>query len=189
MSVWIWLFILANVVPPAVAGAAYLLWPRRTKFVWDVAAHKWAVARGLLRLSAHLAWRAFTHDLSKLRGDEARGFSAHLPGLKGGDYGSEAYTARLRADGIAEAVGLHYDRNRHHPQHFDRGVRAMTIVDLAEMLADWAAASSRMPGGSLNQSFNVNRSRFSLDYATLLTLENTARRHFRREYRDGKTSV
>jgi hypothetical protein len=188
VSAWVWLLILANVALLG-AGAAYLLWPRRTRFALHVAAHKWAVARGLFQLSAHLAWRAVTHDLSKLRGDEARGFSTHLPGLRREAYGEEGYEATLRGDGIAESVALHYDRNRHHPQHFDRGVRAMTIVDLAEMLADWAAASGKTPGGSLAQSQNVNRSRFSLDYATLLTLENTARRHFRKEYGDGGATV
>jgi len=154
----------------------------RLVFYWSVLRHKWRVARGLLRLSGRLAWRAVTHDLSKLRSDEARGFTPHLPELGRTRYGGEEYGGMISQEGLAGAIRLHYDRNRHHPEHFDRGVRAMTLVDVAEMLADWAAACGRSPGGSLEMSLNVNRSRFSLDYAVLLLLENTARAYFEEEY-------
>jgi hypothetical protein len=176
------LLILINALPALVLVVLLLLRPRRVRFTLAVASHKWAVADRLLRLALSLAWRAVTHDLSKFRRDEADGFSSHLPGLKRHAFGSGEYERALSEGGLSRAVSLHYDRNRHHPQHFDGGVRAMTLVDLAEMLADWAAAASASPGGSLAQSMNVNRSRFSLDYAVLLLLENTARAHFREGY-------
>lgn len=150
-------------------------------FYWTVTKHKYGVAARLLKLAFHIIWRAIIHDLSKFKFSEARGFTGHLHKLNSSAYGSEKYINNFHEDGIAQAVSLHYDRNRHHPEHFDNGIRAMNLVDLAEMLADWAVASKRAPGGNLLISLNINRGRFGIDYPTLLTLENTAAAFFRKD--------
>jgi len=71
--------------------------------------------------------RADGHDASKLEEPEKAGFMAHGP--KG------SATAGL----LQLTLSRHRRANRHHPEHWQRGIAGMTLVDLVEMYADWEA--------------------------------------------------
>lgn len=98
--------------------------------------HQRAVQILLLRLAHRLEQRALMHDHSRLCRDELEGFSKirHIPFQR--DMASPEYQASLRR----EVVGLHWSRNRHHPEFYPGGYPDMTLLDIIEMAADWRAA-------------------------------------------------
>ena len=76
--------------------------------------------------------RGLLHDLSKETDEiEARGFSV----VKSAPYGTQEYVENL--ENIKESVFRHYENNRHHPEHFENGIRGMNLLDLVEMVMDW----------------------------------------------------
>ena len=98
--------------------------------------HQRAVQILLLRLAHRLEQRALMHDLSRLRRDELEGFAQirHIPYQR--DMASPEYQASLKR----EVVGLHWARNRHHPEFHPNGYEDMKLMDIIEMAADWRAA-------------------------------------------------
>ena len=44
--------------------------------------------------------------------------------------------------GIMDALQHHYQKNRHHPEAFERGVDGMTLVDLVEMVCESTTSCS-----------------------------------------------
>lgn len=69
----------------------------------------------------------------------------------------------------------HYASNRHHPEHFSKGVDDMTLVDIVEMLCDWKAASLRQNDGNLLKSIEINAKRFGYDDQLKRIFINTAK--------------
>ena len=58
------------------------------------------------------------------------------------------------------ALEHHYKENRHHPEHFENGIKGMTLIDLVEMISDWKAASERHNNGDIIKSIEINQKRF-----------------------------
>jgi len=79
-------------------------------------------------ITSSVATRAEWHDVSKLEQIEKSGYMA------GQD---PAHAAALKS-----AEAHHHAHNRHHPEHWPRGLAGMTLVDLLEMYADWEALSA-----------------------------------------------
>ena len=115
--------------------------------------------------------RADEHDASKLEDPELSMFNEYTPRLRELTYGSEEYKQCLREMG--EALQHHYERNRHHPEHFSDGVRGMNLVDLVEMFLDWTAAARRHADGDLSESIEINAERFGLSADLQAILANT----------------
>ena len=111
------------------------------------------------------------HDQSKLEPPEVEAYDAITHQLRGLTYGSEAYRAVLRAQ--KPAIDHHYQVNRHHPEHFERGYREMTLIDLLEMLCDWKAATLRHADGDIQQSIVINQNRFGYSEELAQILRNT----------------
>jgi hypothetical protein len=86
--------------------------------------------------------RSKDHDKSKLESPEKETYDKYIPLLQKVTYGTPEYNA-LKDEMAEGGVGHHYKVNRHHPEHFENGIRDMTLVDLVEMFADWYAASLR----------------------------------------------
>lgn len=122
------------------------------------------VARALIK-------RAEIHDRSKLESPEAELFAVHGSKLKDLEYGTSEYQASL--DALKPALDHHYANNRHHPEHFKRGIEDMNLVDLHEMLCDWKSSSERQNGGNLRQSLEENARRFNMDPMLVRILENS----------------
>lgn len=116
--------------------------------------------------------RAINHDASKLVDPELATFNEYTPKLKESTYGSDEYKGFL--EGMGSALQHHYQENRHHPEHFEDGVRGMTLIDLIEMLADWKAATERHEDGDLGRSLKIQKDRFDISDQLHQILYNTA---------------
>ena len=120
------------------------------------------VVRGLmLEVVSDLLERSHVHDRSKLESPERQIFDEYTPKLRNTTYGSDEYKGYLEAMG--EGLRHHYASNRHHPEHFTGGITDMTLLDLIEMLTDWAAAVQRHDDGDLRRSVEINAERFGID--------------------------
>ena len=122
-------------------------------------------------VAMELARRGAEHDRSKLNEPEKSIFDEMTPKLKTSTYGSEEYKGFLRE--MKVALDHHYENNRHHPEHSEKGIEGMDLIDLIECYCDWAAASERHENGSLKKSLEVNRTRFNIGDQLLKILENT----------------
>lgn len=96
----------------------------------------------LAKATTNLRIRGGQHDRSKLEEPELSAFDEATPKLASLTYGSEEYKASLRE--LGPALQHHFEYNDHHPEHFENGVRGMSLMALLEMLCDWRAASERM---------------------------------------------
>jgi hypothetical protein len=138
----------------------------------DTQAHIDRVKDFLKIIIKELELRAENHDLSKLGDAEKPTFDRVTPLLKHTSYGSDLYKEILGQ--MRPALSHHYQVNRHHPEHFSDGMSGMNLVDIVEMLCDWAAASERHVNGDLRESICINRERFRFDGNLEAIFENTA---------------
>ena len=130
--------------------------------------------RELIRVFvSKLVTRAIEHDKLKLEKPEVDVFAEYTPKLKEYTYGSEEYQNCLNE--MNGALQHHYANYRHHPEHFDKGVNDMNLVDLVEMFCDWKASSERQLDGNLLKSIDVNAARFNINAQLKQILINTAK--------------
>jgi hypothetical protein len=111
------------------------------------------------------------HDNSKLDRFEADGFAKYTEILKDLAYGSEEYKQTL--ENMKPIIEHHYERNRHHPEHFRNGIKDMNLLDIIEMLCDWKAASLRHENGNVFESIEINQKRFGYSDELKSILINT----------------
>lgn len=57
-------------------------------------------------------------------------------------YGSEEYKQKIKR--WSNVFKHHYQYNRHHPEHYEYGVREMTLVDIVDMTCDWLGYKEAM---------------------------------------------
>lgn len=117
--------------------------------------------------------RIINHDSTRLDDIEWESnlrMSARLSATKFGS--PEYYKCR---EEISDAVQHHYSNNRHHPEHFARGVNDMNLIDLLEMLADWVCSSNSQNEGSIENSLEINKFRFDVSDQLHRILCNTVR--------------
>ena len=80
--------------------------------------------------------RCENHDRSKLEEPEKSGFEA-MDAEPYFEYGTpEYYEKQVRYKDVLEH---HYRENSHHPEHYAGFIAEMDLVDLLEMLCDWAS--------------------------------------------------
>jgi broad specificity phosphatase PhoE len=137
----------------------------------DTYEHIEQVRERLFRISTRLCRRGREHDRSKLKEPELSVFNRVTPRLRELEYGSDEYKAQL-AD-MGEALKHHYAHNSHHPEHHPDGVSGMDLLDLTEMLCDWAAAVLRHADGDLRESIEMNQERFGYSDDLKAILLNT----------------
>ncbi len=138
----------------------------------DTLRHSRRVDELLLQLITDLQARLTKHDQSKMEPPEKEMYDRVTPRLKASTYGSEEYKGFL-AD-MGEGLAHHYAKNRHHPECHEDGVNGMTLVDVAEMVCDWKAATERHDDGSLEKSFPIQAKRFDLAPQLVDIMRNTA---------------
>lgn len=119
--------------------------------------------------------RGRSHDESKMVSPELQIFAEYTPKLKEVTYNSEEYKEFLKE--MKPALKHHYKENRHHPEHFDNGIKGMTLVDLMEMVADWKAASERHSDGDIIKSIEMNQERFGYSDDIKQILFNTVKEY------------
>lgn len=137
----------------------------------DTRKHIKAVRARLDQVVANLKARGKAHDASKLEEPERSGFAALAKDLRAVAYGSDDYRAALQE--AKPTIEHHYAANTHHPEHYPNGIRDMSLLDIVEMFADWAAASERTQDGSLAQSLPINAQRFGYGPELAAIFENT----------------
>ena len=124
------------------------------------------------KINDELTDRALKHDHDKIDNPiEKALFDEYTPKLKNCTYGSEEYKNFLA--GLKEGLDIHYANNRHHPEHFENGIKEMTLMDLIEMICDWKAASERHADGDIYKSIEINQKRFGYSDELKQILKNT----------------
>jgi hypothetical protein len=127
----------------------------------------------LLKVMHEVLQRGLDHDMSKFSEDEFPLFVEYTPKLKGCTYGSDEYKQYLKE--LKPALDHHYAENRHHPEHFENGVRGMNLCDVIEMFCDWLAATKRHDDGDIDKSIEINSKRFDFGDDLKEIFTNTAR--------------
>ena len=117
--------------------------------------------------------RGVKHDKSKLESPEVEIFTEFTPKLSESEYGSAEYNGFLQQ--MSKALEHHYANSRHHPEHFEKGIDDMDLVDIVEMLCDWKASSMRQMNGNLLKSIDTNAKRFGIDDQLKHIFINTAK--------------
>jgi len=134
--------------------------------------HRDVVIDFALLIANELIETVTLHDKSKLHEPELSIFNEFTPKLKGSTYGSDEYKSFLKE--MKVALDHHYQTNRHHPEHFENGIRGMNLVDLSEMFCDWMAATKRHADGDIMRSIEINQERFGYSDDIKEVLKNTA---------------
>lgn len=120
-----------------------------------------------------LTQRGIDHDRLKCESPELEIFTEFTPKLAKSTYGSDEYNSFLKEMNVA--LQHHYANYRHHPEHFDKGVNDMNLIDLVEMICDWKAATLRHNDGNLLKSVEINAKRFGMDDQLKQIFINTAK--------------
>jgi hypothetical protein len=139
----------------------------------DTRDHIGKVQRNMAAIRDLLLQRAAAHDLSKLQEPEKSAFDRMGQKASETVYGSDEYKAAIAE--LGPALAHHYKVNTHHPEHYQNGVAGMSLLDVLEMLCDWAAASERYKNGSVAQSLTVNKERFGISDQLFTILQNTVK--------------
>jgi hypothetical protein len=147
----------------------------------ETRAHIDRVRDFVCRAVSNLKSRADQHDASKLVTPEVEAFDIATPKLAGLEYGSEEYKQSLRD--LGPALQHHFAHNDHHPEHYENGVRGMSLMALLEMLCDWRAASERVKQrtddpekvSTFESGLAHNKERFGISDDLYEILLNTAR--------------
>ena len=130
----------------------------------------------LSKFSNELAIRGLIHDVSKLRDKEKPIFDEYTPKLKDCTYGSDEYKSYLSE--MQVALKHHYSENKHHPEHYENGIKGMTLIDICEMICDWKAATLRHNDGDIMKSIELNQNRFGYSDELKQILINTVNAMF-----------
>jgi len=137
----------------------------------EIKKHRDRVHRILQGIADELASRGKIHDMSKIQSPlEKISFDHWLPEIRKYEFGSENYKNALAQMGTG--LTMHYDANRHHPEHFPDGIDGMSLIDLIEMLADWMAvcAEKNVPVDLISA-----KDRWKIGDQLMKILENTLR--------------
>lgn len=101
------------------------------RYYLEVTKHKARVLKNITKTCKSLMWRGIKHDISRYRRVELDSF-----------FGNGADTK------------VHFEKNRHHPEYWDGTLREMGILDIIEMLCDWAAETEE---GSIMDVVDTNQ--------------------------------
>jgi hypothetical protein len=145
----------------------------------DTKKHIWQVRKNIGTVVWALIQRAVLHDKTKLHTPEKDFFDEFTPKLAGSTYGSGEYKRYLI--GLKAALDHHYALSRHHPEHFENGIRGMNLIDIVEMFCDWYAATKRHNDGDMMKSIEINKGRFGYSDDLRAIFENTYKDIFQDE--------
>lgn len=140
-----------------------------TNFATSTHIHE--VRNNLNIIIKNLLDRGRDHDKSKLVDPEVEAFTRVTSRLSKLTYGSQEFNDCKKE--IGDALIHHYSNNRHHPEHFKKGIDDMNIVDIVEMFCDWAASCKRHDDGNLHKSLEINADRFKMSPQLVKILENS----------------
>mgnify|MGYP003544826564 CR=1 FL=1 len=134
------------------------------------------VRENLWKMILALDERAKNHDKSKLESPEREIFAEHCQELAKVEYGTQEYKDLLQK--VKPAIDHHYSKCRHHPEHFNNGLNGFDLIDLVEMICDWAAATARNKNGNIHKSIEINSEKYGIPEMLANILSNTVNRYF-----------
>lgn len=137
----------------------------------------------MYRLTRELQDRCERHDKSKLEEPEKSGFEA-MDAEPYYPYGSPEYFDKLER--YRPILEHHYKFNSHHPEHYAGFIGEMDLIDILEMLCDWA---SRRDGLSIDETITLveqQSERFHLPSILSSILLNTLKRYLATEFSDSQ---
>ncbi len=135
--------------------------------------HILKVQENISSICSELTNRGLAHDRSKFTEEESDLLSAYYPKLKKSTFMSADYLGFMEY--LKPALTLHYQRNRHHPEHFKNGMEDMNLIDILELLCDWYAATKNHNDGNILVSIEVNQKRFGYSDSFKEMLKSTCR--------------
>lgn len=139
----------------------------------DTRKHIKRVGFYIKRCIKELHKKAAFHDFDKIRDPTEKSlFDEFTPKLKDCTFGSDEYKAYLES--LKPALDIHYKNNRHHPEHFKKGISGMNLIDLLEMLCDWKAYSEWHADVDILKYIEINQERFGYSDELKSILTNTA---------------
>jgi hypothetical protein len=107
--------------------------------------HRDYVRLALTRVIHALEERALEHDASKMLDDEFAGFARINAAARINKFGSAEYREGMKRE--RPTIDLHFSRNSHHPEHYEKDPNAevveaafMSFLDVIEMVCDWWGA-------------------------------------------------
>lgn len=112
--------------------------------------HIYAVREQMAGVIDDFKVRAVDHDSSKLKEPELSGFAAFTDMPK---HGTPEYDARLKE--MEPVLAEHYKNNDHHPEHWNKGIDAMPLPAMIEMLCDWRARAGE--SGKIDWAYSIKR--------------------------------
>ena len=121
--------------------------------------------------------RASQHDASKLEDPEKETYDKFIPLLQKVKYGTPEYN-ELKDEMAKTGTGHHYEVNRHHPEHFENGIKDMTLFDIFEMFVDWYSASLRSDTG-FEKGLNMNKDRYNISDELYQIFVNTYKEYLK----------
>ena len=142
------------------------------KYEREYEKHRSRVSEFCQYFSSNILYRGETHDYSKMLSPEKEMFKRF--DLKDTEYGTDEYMERLEVM-KKEGLNHHYASNRHHPEHFENGIRDMTLIDLVEMLCDWLSAMERQGTVNIDESLYYCKERFDIGDELYSILLNTVK--------------
>ncbi len=137
--------------------------------------HKLRVFQLMAKLSQEVIKRGYEHDMTKFEPEELPHYVATIDEFDKHPFGTEGY--KKAKESLGPSVLHHYKHNRHHPEHFPKGVEDMNLVDVLEMLCDWKSATLNHPEnpGDLGKSIQMLGQKYKISPQLCQIIYNTAR--------------
>jgi len=128
----------------------------------------------MYRLMNLLMKRCEAHDKSKLSEPEKSGFEA-MDNEPYYPYGSPEYFDKLKR--YSDILNHHYKLNPHHPEHYSGFISEMDLLDILEMVCDWASRRGGLSDKEMIDLVEQQSERFSIPSELSSILLNTMQRY------------
>jgi hypothetical protein len=142
-----------------------------TDFLCETILHVSEVSENLEIIASELRKRGCAHDRTKFQALEFDAFVSTREKFKKANYGTPEYQECV--DIVKPAVDHHHANNRHHTGFHAAGVSGMSLIDLAEMIADWKAAERRSPDKKLKDTLDYAFNKYGIGKQLGCILRNT----------------
>ncbi len=140
-------------------------------FLCETILHVSEVSENMEVIASELRKRGIAHDRTKFQSLEFDAFVSTREQFKKANYGTPEYQACV--DAVKPAVDHHHQNNQHHTGFHPNGVSDMSLIDLAEMVADWKAAERRSPDKKLVDTLDYAFNKYGIGEQLGRILKNT----------------
>ena len=128
---------------------------KMSNFTHELHKHRLLLKGILNHLANELKERAEHHDDSKYDKEEKDVFEI-IDNIRREDFDTYEEYYNCTKPLVQKALDHHYSNNRHHPEHFEKGVNDMNLLDILEMVVDWDTSAS-CRGTKLDVDYSFKR--------------------------------